>query len=157
MQNKKNMKIKKQKIDPKELFCHKNICFTLMDDKEEKDTKLKKRSEEFKKQRISRGFDDSETWCLDQVIASFVLPRLKRFKEINCAIPCNVAHSEESMTEELWDKILDQIIEAFELIKKDEWSKQEVFELARKENEEKFNKIDRGLHLFADYFMQLNW
>jgi hypothetical protein len=145
-------KNKKQKIDPEELFCHKNICFTLMDivDKRSirQDTKLKKRSEEFKKQRITRGFDDSETWWLDQVIVSFVLPRLKRFKEISCAIPCNVAHSVESMTEELWNKILDQIIEAFELIKKDEWSG---------EIEEKFNKIDRGLHLFADYFMQLNW
>ena len=37
--------------------------------------------DKFTKQRLERGFDDSETWNLDLTIAKFVLPRLESFKE----------------------------------------------------------------------------
>ena len=52
-----------------------NICFSLTgkDDKREID---------FIKQRLERGFDDSETWSLRDTIALFILPRLKRYQEI---------------------------------------------------------------------------
>ena len=44
------------------------------------------RHPKFKEQRKERGFDDTETWCLDSTITSFVLPRLERFKELNICL-----------------------------------------------------------------------
>ena len=35
-----------------------------------------------KKQRLERGFDDSETWSLRDTIANFIIPRLERYEEI---------------------------------------------------------------------------
>ena len=52
-----------------------NVCFS----QTEKDDK---REIEFLKQRLERGFDDSETWSLSDTVGLFTLPRLKRFKEV---------------------------------------------------------------------------
>lgn len=52
-----------------------NVCFSLM-------RKRDKRWHEMKKQRMSRGFDDSETWSLDSTIINFLYPRLKRYYEL---------------------------------------------------------------------------
>ena len=60
-----------------------NVCFSLTnkdDDREEK----------FSKQRIERGFDDSETWSLRDTIANFILPRLKAFNEITFSRPADL-------------------------------------------------------------------
>ena len=67
-----------KKIDPKYIGVP-NINFSLIDKKD-------KREEEYSKQRIERGFDDSETWSLSGTMANFLLPRLKRFNEIDIAI-----------------------------------------------------------------------
>jgi hypothetical protein len=136
-------KSKKLKIDPKELFCHKNICFSLNDDKNQK------RADKHKKQRISRGFDDSETWALDETIASFILPRIKRYKEINIAYPAT-----DGMTFEKWNEILDEIIKTFEFIKNqtyDKWGRDQ------EETKKKMAEIDNGLNLFAQWFVSLGW
>lgn len=63
------------------------------------------REEKFAEQRISRGFDDSETWSLDVTIAKFVLPRLITFKEIHSSHPAN-------LTEHGWNRRLDIMIKA---------------------------------------------
>ena len=34
-------------------------------------------------QRRTKGFDNSETWNLNDECAAWLLPRLKRFKELN--------------------------------------------------------------------------
>ena len=52
-----------------------NINFSL--DLKEDD----ERKEIFKKQRLERGFDETELWNLDTTILKFILPRLKAFKE----------------------------------------------------------------------------
>lgn len=52
-----------------------NICFSLTEAGD-------KRELDFKKQRIDRGFDDSETWSLRDTIAKFTIPRLERYQEI---------------------------------------------------------------------------
>lgn len=67
----------KNKKDPKYLGIP-NICFSLTDKKDDREIN-------YSKQRIERGFDDSETWSLDGTIAKFIVPRLERFLEIN---PC---------------------------------------------------------------------
>ena len=74
---------------------------------------LTKRAIHFFFQRRIRGWSDDDTWCLDTVIANFVLPRLKRFKELNNGMP-------NGLTEEKWDAILADIIVAMEYAAKDD-------------------------------------
>ena len=107
-----------------------NVNFTLID-------RGDKRWDDFKQQRLERGFDDSETWALDCTIAKFIEPRLRRFKEIKAGYPA-------IMSEEKWDDILDKMIYAFECINKDT-----VFD-----NED---SVDEGLDLFRKYFFNLWW
>jgi len=63
--------------------------------------------ERYKKQRDENGFDDTETWHLDRTMALFIIPRLKRFMEVNNGI----ANGE---TEESYYEKLRFIIQAFE-------------------------------------------
>jgi hypothetical protein len=97
-----------------------------------------KRWEEYKEQRHQRGFDDTELWNFDATIAKFLLPRLKRFKEITIGIPFEFSSIEE------WYNELDKIITAFQLIVDDD-----VFEVDSK------LKIDEGLDTFRKYFFNL--
>jgi len=59
-------------------------------------------------QRIMKGFSDSDTYSLDVTITKFVLPRLKRFKELHCGFP-------NGFTMETWDETIDKMINAFEI------------------------------------------
>ena len=61
-------------------------------------------------QRLTRGFDDSETWSLDYTFFNWLLPRLKRFREVSCAHPCD-------MTYEEWIKELDDAIDDLKILK----------------------------------------
>jgi hypothetical protein len=58
-------------------------------------------------QRRTRGWDDSETWNLDAEIAGFIVPRLKRFKELNNGYP-------NGLTPEEWDARIDMMIAGLE-------------------------------------------
>lgn len=100
------------------------------------------RQEEWKKQREEKGFDDTETWSLDTTIVDFILPRLKRFKELNNGYPPN-------LTSESWDEILDEMILAFE-----EYSKKHNVSSSLKMNDE---IVDKGFNLFIKYFHDLWW
>ncbi len=90
---------------------------------------------ELKKQYKERGFDDTEIWSLYNSIARYVLPRLKRFREIHGDYPAN-------LTAEEWNKILDKMIKAFELISEDT-----LFEFK--------DEVEEGLSLFRIYFFDL--
>jgi len=81
-----------------------NICFSVADDVYEKDSE---RKEAYRQQRFLNGFDDTETWHLDRTMALFIIPRLKRFMEVNNGI----ANGE---TEESYYEKLRFIIQAFE-------------------------------------------
>jgi hypothetical protein len=118
----------KKKIDPKSLGIP-NICFSLVG-------KSDKREKEFLKQRLERGFDDSETWCLASTIAKFILPRIKRFQELH----------DEFVT----DKAdVDIIIQALELIIRDNGS------WLFTEAEEK--TVKKGLKKLSNNFLSLWW
>jgi len=93
-------------------------------------------------QRIRRGFSDDETWGLDYTIGCFVLPRLKRFKELNNGYP-------GGLTEEKWDSMLDDMIFAMERAKKDD----SLWEL----NKEQCERATRGARYFGEYFFSLWW
>lgn len=60
------------------------------------------------KKKNKYGFSDEELWALDETIVKFLLPRLKRFKELNNAHP-------SEYTWAFWNKILDNIIYGLEL------------------------------------------
>ena len=81
-----------------------NICFSVADDVYEKDPVVK---EKHRQRRFEFGFDDTETWHLDRTMALFIIPRLKRFMEVNNGI----ANGE---TEESYYEKLRFIIQAFE-------------------------------------------
>jgi hypothetical protein len=81
-----------------------NICFSVADDVYEKDPVVK---EKHRQRRFEYGFDDTETWHMDRTMALFIIPRLKRFIEVNNGI----ANGE---TEESYYEKLRFIIQAFE-------------------------------------------
>jgi hypothetical protein len=62
----------------------KNINFSVAKEVYSKDTD---RVEMYKLQRQNNGFDDTETWHLDKTFSLFVIPRLKRYLEVNNGIP----------------------------------------------------------------------
>ena len=88
------MKNKKIKIDPKHLGIP-NICFSLTDKDDKREKKLTK-------QRLKRGFDDSEMWSLDSTIASFIVPRLKEFIKAHKEHIVNINNFVEDCEEFLW-------------------------------------------------------
>ena len=87
-------------------------------------------------QRLTRGWDDSELWNLDNTISEFVLPRLKRFKAYQ---DCHPSY----MTEEEWDQNLDKMILAFE---------NNLEDFPTKEQDK---QAEEGLALFAKYYVHL--
>ena len=123
----------KEKVDIKYLGIP-NICFSLTkeDDKREK---------EYKKQRIERGFDNSELWSLRDTIGNFILPRLKAFKENKVGFPACFETDEE------WRKILSKMVIAFELLVRDSGT----FDLTKGE----MKQYDKGMKLFHEYFLNL--
>jgi hypothetical protein len=81
----------------------KNINFSVAEECYNDSAKL----EIYKQQRFENGFDDTETWHIDRTMALFIIPRLKRFVEVNNGIPTGE-------TVESYDEKLRFIISAFE-------------------------------------------
>jgi hypothetical protein len=117
------------------MFCNKkdpkyigipNICFSLSDDSENQ--------KEHKKQRIERGFDDSELWSFDYTIARFTLPRLIEFKK-----------QYSQYVEDVNDLLpkIDMVIKSFEMIINDDVEQEE--------------EIQKGLTVFGKIFRHLWW
>ena len=100
-----------------------------------------KRAIKFFFQKRTRGWSDEETWNLDITIAKFVLPRLKRLKQLQNGYPGDLA-------EEKWDEILDKMIFSFDKITNDE---EIVMEQPQAE------RVQEGLDLFANRFRDLWW
>lgn len=101
------------------------------------------RSIKFFYQRLTRGFDDSATWSLDIHLAGLILPRLKRFKELNTHTYPN------GLTPELWVEILDKMIFAFE------YTLDESRMFGSKFDEAEYERVKEGLSLFGQYFHAL--
>lgn len=121
--------------DPKYLGIP-NINFSLTS-KEDEETQYV----EFSKQRIERGFDDSETWSLDMTIAKFILPRLIRLKELKQQ---NLLHPGELNDSREWSDIMDKMIFSFKWVVEDSETIIPV-------------EVNEGLDLFREYFFRLWW
>mgnify|MGYP006935989052 FL=1 len=121
---------------------NKNICFSCANEVSDKE-----RQKKYKEQRMTRGFDDTECWNLDITFSLFIIPRLKVFKELNDGYPARYNAKEE------WDKILDEMIEGFELhSNKFNWDTADS-------NEENGNmaKAKKAIRLFQENFFDLWW
>lgn len=94
-------------------------------------------------QRLTRGWDDSDTWSLDYTIAKFTLPRLKRFQELKMSHPA-------FLTIEEWDDVLNKIIFALEVVIDDLDVKSD-----RELVNEDYVKMQEGLELLGAYFFHL--
>ena len=105
-----------------------------------------KRYKKYNKQLKKYGFCDSETWNLDAVIAEFILPRLKRFREVTNGYSKDFSNYDE------WYEVLDKMIFSFEWILTYAYS---VGDLSNEEYKNSLKKYDEGMKLFAKYFRNL--
>ena len=103
-----------------------------------------KRTFKFLKQRMTRGFDDSETWSLDHSLAKTILPRLKRFQIVRGGHPID-------LTEEKWNWIIDEMIFGFEFYA--EGKQWDYGPNQEKESE----RAGKALEMFGKYYGNLWW
>lgn len=90
------------------------------------------------------GFIPAEFWNLDSTLAMYIYSHLCYFRD-----NCNVGHP-GNMSEEKWNKILDDMITAFKLlIEKDETDYHSI------ESKNRQKKIKYGLRLFIKYLYDL--
>jgi hypothetical protein len=93
-------------------------------------------------QKITRGFDDSETFSLDYSLAKLIAPRLKRFQQISIAYPSEFSDLE-------WNCILNKMISSFEfLASEDRWTCSD---------KKKWKEVQEGLDLFSKYYLCIWW
>lgn len=92
-------------------------------------------------QRCIRGFDDSETWNLDSTLYNWLLPRLKRFKEVTSSYPGCYKSLEE------WKDEIQKGIDLLEYISDEENFYHKDFE----------DKEDEFLNWFCDKLHGLWW
>ena len=93
-------------------------------------------------QKCTRGFSDRDTWNIDVTTAKFVLPRLKKFKELTNGHPYEITWEE-------WVEILDKMIYAFETCSSDDdYCGCDVTD---------GKKIQEGFELFGKYYVSLWW
>lgn len=136
--------MKKEKLDILYLGIP-NVCFSSSNKKEDKIKPI------YVKQRKERGFDDTEMWGLNVVIAEFILPRLKRFREIKIS-QNNIINPKTQIEKSLVKisnkkiNILDKMIRSFELVIKD--NKKDL-------NIEEQMEFEKGFKLFNKHFMEL--
>lgn len=122
-----------KKVDIKDLKIP-NLCFSI-----EKDNILghNQQSDEWKEQRLERGFDDTETWNLDYTIAQFIIPRLERYLLL--------APTRDEETE----KDIKLFLESMKLVR----STEHYWAITDKQMEE----INIGIDLFPKIFRLLWW
>jgi hypothetical protein len=108
-------------------------------------TKKDKRYAKNVKQLKEWGFSDTETWSLYSPIAQFILPRLKRFKQIVRSYPAG-------LTPEKWDAMLGEMIFALD------WSltsDEKSMKMTPEESTANWKRYEVGMELFAKWFRDL--
>ena len=103
-----------------------------------------KNIEKYVKQYKQRGFDDSEIWNLDMSLSLFLLPRLKRLREVIQGYPPICKSFEE------WISILDEIIWMFATYSSDTYQN---YEPKNKQYFEEVNqRIEKASELLGKYW-----
>jgi len=101
--------------------------------------------EKYKKQREERGFDDTETWHLDKTIALFLLPRLKRYLQVNNGFP-------SGETEQSFNEKLNFIVKSFE-----EYYQDENIEVSLEIEKERLSNAKKAVAMLAELWFDLWW
>ena len=101
--------------------------------------------ERYKKQRDDRGFDDTETWHLDKSLTLFLIPRLKRFIELNNGFP-------SGQTEESFNEKLNFILKSFE-----EYYYNENDEVSLELEKERLSNAKKAAALLGEIWFDLWW
>lgn len=99
------------------------------------------RERKFFAQRFFRGFSDDETWNLDYTFSCFILPRLKRFREVTV----NMHHGDDL---DEWNDAVGKMIFAMEKLATGE---------VMFETQIERDKIQEGCKLFGRYLQSLWW
>lgn len=101
--------------------------------------------EHYKKQRETRGFDDTETWHLDKTFAQFMIPRLKRFVEVNICLPYGE-------TDVSYNKKLRTIITSLE-----EYYSDDNIELTQEEEKRLHENAKNAIQVLSELWFSLWW
>lgn len=99
-------------------------------------------------QRLINGWSDDETWSLDITVSDYLVPRLKRLKELKHGHPSCFQTMEE------WNEILDKMIYAFTECS-NEFNREYPGTVSKERARQR--KIKIGLNLFAKHFQNLWW
>ena len=95
-------------------------------------------------QRVSRGFDDTELWNLEDSISRFALPRLKALRAMPLTPPTGLSLPQ-------WHALLDKMILAFQLLQPaggGSWDRGKLSNTQR-------SQLQEGLDHFRNYFFAL--
>ena len=118
--------------------------------------------------------DDWDTWSLDYSLSQIILPLLERYKELNIGIPMKYETIDE------WNEVVDKMIWSFQQLKDDNWEDQYYtgtidfvtklndkgqyvlenigdFEADEEGLRKHYERIQEGLILFGEHFMDLWW
>ena len=120
-------------VEPRDPYGIPNVCFSLIDETDD-------RWGEYTKQRLERGFDDSETWSLDGTISKFIYPRLKVFLEDTKHLSCHPV----GIDFDEWVSIIERMVKGFELLSSDEVKTNDEYVI-----------IEEALDLFRKHFHSL--
>jgi len=101
--------------------------------------------EKYKRQREEKGFDDTETWHLDKTVALFLLPRLKRYIQVNNGFP-------GGMTEESFNEKLNYIVKSFE-----EYYLDENTEVSLELEKERLSNAKKAVAILGEIWFDLWW
>lgn len=122
-----------------------NICFSIADEVYQ-GKNHKSIQKTYFKQRIENGFDDTETWHIDRTMALFLIPRLKRFIEVNNGI----ANGE---TQESYDEKLRFIINAFE----NYYATDKYYNCSSKDQDTLIKDVKQAVEYLSKLWFELWW
>jgi hypothetical protein len=105
-------------------------------------------------QRHKYGFDSRELWSLDYNISKFIVPRLQAYRKAHHGVPTKLV-DEYGMDLAIikWNKILDQMIFAFQFIIND--NDNNNIEEFHKNWKKDYPQYQKGMKLFVEYFRSL--
>ncbi len=104
------------------------------------------RAKRFTKQYEKQGWSDMDTWNLDFRFAEWIVPRLRRFIELNNGFP---GGNDDGMTEKKWLATLKEMLEGFEFMASDDYY--------GSCDKKKHAKADKALELFGRWARHLWW
>ena len=104
------------------------------------------REKEWKKQRNKYGFDERDTWNLNNVLMMFIFERVSMFNEFNC-VDTNFHEAEYCGEEITFQNAIDRIIEGSKL-----YLEKDIYDILTDEEDKKINDVLPLFNLFLGCF-----